>query len=82
MLRSLENLNGVKILNRDAQKTITGGGGCGVKVDGVWYPMPDLDGDGGTRDDAEGSLGKTAVFNDGSTGTITNWCCDSCSWNQ
>lgn len=81
MLKSLENLQGVKVLNRDAQKAINGGGSCGVKVGGTWCMVGDYDGDGATKDDALAVLGGYGECSDGSSGTITNWCCDSCPWN-
>ena len=81
MLKSLENLQGVKVLNKDAQKAINGGGNCGVKVNGTWCMVSDYNGSGATIDDAQALLGTSQSCTDGSSGTVTNWCCDSCWWN-
>lgn len=81
MLKSLETLQGVKVLSRDAQKSINGGGNCGVKVNGTWCMVSDFNGNGATIDDAQGMLGTSQACSDGTSGTVTNWCCDSCYWN-
>jgi hypothetical protein len=82
MLRTLSALEGVNVLTKEDQKKIKGRGPCGVKIDGQWYEVGDGDGDGATKDDAQALLGAGVIFEDGSSGTVTNWCCDSCSWNQ
>lgn len=70
----------------------SGPSGCGVKVNGNWHPS------GASASTTSGYLGKpingtdtyTWWSNDGGSsyvqgnysGTVTNWCCDSCPWNQ
>lgn len=69
-------------LSRTEMKNVLGGymappETCGVKINGTWYSV------GGGRAEAEGDLGKTGSWNNGTaTGTVTNWCCDSCYWNS
>lgn len=83
MLRTLSALEGVNVLSKEDQRKIKGRGPCGIKVGGEWYYATDGNGSGGTKDEAQGALGQTAYYEDGSpAGTVTNWCCDSCPWNQ
>jgi hypothetical protein len=81
MLRTLSALQGVNVLTKEAQKKIKGRGPCGVKVNGTWCTVDDYNGSGGTRDDAQAMVGTSQSCSDGSSGTVTNWCCDSCYWN-
>ena len=85
MLKNILNTPGVEILTKTQLKVVKGSGVCGVKVGGMWIGVSDINGDGGTRDDAEGAVGHSGVWglSNGQTvtGTATNWCCDSCSWN-
>ncbi len=78
MLKTIEGLQGVTILSKDAQKKVNGGTvTCGFKEwdewNGgyIWVQAPDLNGNGLTKDDAK----KFAPV------MGTNWCCDSCPWN-
>jgi hypothetical protein len=83
MLKTIEKLKNVTVLNK-AQQAKVGGGAvtCGLKVNGVWYHVIDGDGDGATKDDALGGLGTTFYNPNGTVaGTATNWCCASCPWN-
>jgi hypothetical protein len=82
MLRTLSALQGVNVLSKEAQKKIKGRGPCGVMVDGTWCQVGDYDHDGATKDNAIEMLGTNQTCSDGSSGTATNWCCDSCYWNQ
>ena len=70
------------VLTRTQLKNVMGGNPmvttkvCGIKISGQWYSVA------GGRAEAEGALGTTGSWNNGTvTGTVTNWCCDSCSWN-
>ncbi|PIQ47953.1 MAG: hypothetical protein COW03_12100 [Cytophagales bacterium CG12_big_fil_rev_8_21_14_0_65_40_12] len=85
MLNNILNIEGASVLPKEKQKAINGGGGCGVKVEGVWHPVPDLNGNGATIDEASDSLGTYVNFPTFAgvqvVGTVTNWCCDSCPWN-
>lgn len=71
MLKTIEGLQGVTVLGRDAQKKVTGKGGCGVKIDGEWRPVNDYNEDGATIDDARRISARDGV----------RWCCDRCPWN-
>lgn len=79
-VKSLKN-----VLTRKEMKTVTGGGPCGIKISGSWYAVSDENGNGGTIDEAQGYLGTSGTFQltNGQqvTGSVSNWCCDSCSWN-
>lgn len=71
----VSNLTGVEVLSRTQLKKVVGGS-CGIKIDGTWYQVS------GGRSEAEGSLGRSGTWNNGTvTGTVSNWCCDSCYWN-
>jgi hypothetical protein len=72
MLRKLENLQGVTVLSKEAQKKIAGGGTCGVKIDGVWENALDGQQSGMSKEQAQYWSRTLGV----------NWCCDSCPWNQ
>lgn len=76
MLKTIAGLQGVTILSKDAQKKVTGKGGCGFKTSndewGIWIPAADMDMDGNTKEDA---LLMAKMLG-------TRWCCDSCSWNR
>jgi hypothetical protein len=89
MLNNILNIEGVSLLPKEQQKAINGGymtpGGCGIKVNGVWHHVPDANGNGNTREDAEGSLNTWVNFPDGGiqvNGNVAGWCCDSCPWNS
>jgi len=89
---SFEDLQCDEVLTREQLKKVLGGGGCGVKVDGVWHPS------GVGASATQGFLGTNVtgydsnnwnypgsmvVYPGGSySGFVTNWCCDSCPWNQ
>ena len=85
MLNNILNIEVVSLLSQEKQKSILGGvGGCGVKVEGIWHPMPDNNNNGATIDDASGSVGTYVDYPHGGiqvVGQVTNWCCDSCPWN-
>ncbi|WP_412467249.1 hypothetical protein [Pedobacter sp. KLB.chiD] len=64
-----------EVLTKAQMKKVVGGS-CGVKINGNWYSVS------GGRSEAEGSLGRSGTWNNGQvSGTVTNWCCDSCYWN-
>ncbi|QIL40273.1 hypothetical protein G7074_13990 [Pedobacter sp. HDW13] len=71
------NFAGAEVLSRAQLKNVMGGtGSCGVKVNGTWCTVS------GGASTAEGMLGTTQTCNGGEiSGTVTNWCCDSCYWN-
>jgi hypothetical protein len=94
MRNSIAGLQGVTVLSKAALKDLKGGyapSGCGIKVNGVWHPSGT--GAAGTQaflgqnvqgyDPNNWSPDGFTVYPGGSyTGTVTNWCCDSCWWNQ
>ena len=90
MLNNILNIEGVSLLPKEKQKVIHGGSsnGCGVKIDGFWFPIPDLDGDGATIDDATSALNTNVSYpHPGGSGVwvggdVEGWCCDSCPWNS
>ncbi|MEC7755971.1 MAG: hypothetical protein VYB44_18205 [Bacteroidota bacterium] len=87
MLSNILNIKGATALSRKQQKSVLGGvsTGCGVKVDGIWYEMPDSNGDGLTRPEAEGSMWTEVNYQVSGIvveGTVSGWCCDSCPWNS
>jgi hypothetical protein len=62
-------------ISKDEMRRLKGSGACGVqRIDGAWIPVPDLNGDGATKDEA-------LLWRYDSLGT-GRWCCDSCPWNQ
>lgn len=82
-------------LTRSEMKKIKGGDGCGVKVGGVWYPSSNnyagtksLLGKNvkGTYSNHPGYVyspdGFTGYTSGSFQGTVTNWCCSSCYWNN
>ena len=91
MLKTIAALKNVKVLDRSAQMKIGGGRrtDCGIKVNGQWYHS-------GTGLDTANFVGHYVSGYDSSmtqtgilihevgaySGYATNWCCDSCSWNQ
>lgn len=81
MLTTIPRLQGVSVLSKEDQKKIKGRGMCGIKVNGEWCMVPDMDHDGHTKDDAQSILGTQVSCGD-NIGTATNWCCDSCWWNN
>lgn len=88
---NFNDFNDTEVLTREQLKKINGGGGCGVKVNGVWHPS------GLGASATAGFLGQNVNGYDpnlwspdgGSTyytggsysGYVTNWCCDHCPWN-
>ena len=89
---SFDDLQYEEVLTREQLKKVLGGtSGCGVKVNGVWHPS----GVGASAtqsflgsavngyDPNNWSTGSGVVYTGGSySGVVTNWCCDSCPWNQ
>lgn len=73
MLKKILGLQGVTVLSKDAQKKVTGKGGCGVYIGGVWRRVNDTDGDGRTLDQVNELREHLPGI---------RWCCDSCPWNQ
>lgn len=50
---------------------------CGIKVNGTWCTVV------GGREYAESQLGTQATCDGGAiSGSVTNWCCASCTWNN
>jgi hypothetical protein len=77
-MQTLINVRDVKVLSKEQQRKVTGGlaeatGYCGVKINGSWRRLNDVDGNGTTIEQAQ-----RYVYN----GSATNWCCDSCAWNN
>jgi hypothetical protein len=75
MLKTIAGLQGVTIMSKDAQKKVTGKGGCGVYIAGMggWIHVNDTDGDGRTLDQVNELRSHFPSM---------RWCCDSCPWNQ
>ena len=90
MLNNILNIEGVSLLPKEKQRAINGGfidaGGCGVLVEGVWYPVLDSNNSGTTREEAEGSLNTNVNYDLPNmvvvSGYVSGWCCDSCPWNS
>jgi hypothetical protein len=95
MLNNILKIEGVSLLPKEQQRAINGGfidgGGCGIKVNGVWVSVADDNGNGTTREEAEGAMWTTvnrdawdpntaSIIN--VNGTVDGWCCDNCYWNQ
>jgi hypothetical protein len=72
MLKKLENLQGVTVLSKEAQKKIAGGGTCGIKFEDGWVDGIDGQTNGMSKEQARYWSRTLGV----------RWCCDSCPWNK
>ena len=92
-----QNTAGIRSLSREEMKKVLGGvlpggpSGCGVKVGGNWHPSGQSASATSSfvGSNVDGSDNQTWWSIDGGSsyiqgsysGTVTNWCCDSCPWN-
>ena len=85
MLKTIASLEGVNILNKEAQKKVQGGvaTNCGVvlfnsagNASSFWWSS-DANANGATKDDAIGEMNSYNANNSGGYYTA-HWCCASC----